>query len=103
MLFRKRTLPEICRYCSKFLKQEQRIIDICTDCAKKSRDSVQKSFKIRTLIGLLLASIFLAVLSSFNVNNFDNVITSLSANLQIAIMVACFYLSFGEFVSLENF
>ena len=103
MLFRKRQPRERCAECSSFLlQQKQKEMGICVDCAKKSRDTIQKSFMIRNLIGLLLASIFSWAVAYFSVNDINNIITNLTTTVQIIIAFICFFLPFGEFMSLER-
>ena len=102
MLFRKKELPEICRDCPKVLEPNQKIIGICIACAQSQRSSILRSYKIKTIIGLLLVSVFLGILFSLSANNFDNIITNLPINTRITIVIICLMLPFGQLVSLEH-
>jgi len=103
MPFRKRYLRERCAECSSFLYQQgQKKMGVCTNCAKKELDKIKNSRRIRTLIGLVLASVFLSVMLSLNANNFDNALTELSTGMQVLTVLGCFLFPFAKFVSMED-
>ena len=103
MPFRKRYLRERCAKCSCFLHhQGQKEMGICVDCAKKELEKIIDSRRIRTLIGLVLASMFFALLLSLNANNFDNALTELSIGVQALAIFGCFLFPFARFVSLDD-
>jgi len=103
MPFRKRSLRERCTDCSKFLHhQEQKEIGICTDCVKKEIKRLKTSHLIRALIGLIIASIFLALVATLNVINFRNTLTALSATGQALVALGCFLFPFARLIKIRH-
>ena len=103
MLFRKSQLRERCRSCSQFLHHHaQQKMGICIDCARKQIEDIKTNRRIRTIIGLLLASTFLTLIMSLTANNVDSILTILWVEEIALIALVLFLLPFARLIRLGS-
>jgi len=68
-----RKKSERCKYCSKFLTDDQKQMDrtLCVECAGSIASGIKKSFKIRTVIGVLCIVVVFAFIHYMSIAAFE--------------------------------
>jgi len=66
-------IRERCKYCSKFLTdaQKQEARDLCLDCAQNIFTRLRKSFRIRTVLGVLCVILVFLFIQYMRMNAFE--------------------------------
>ena len=109
------------KYCRKFLKEDEKAVGICKDCAKLSVMSYKKMFRSRSILGGLIISFVLLFVPLLNqaLNLNDVVVIPFHSPLSISIwsfdtvasigfigiiglVTLCYFLAFAGRVKFEN-
>jgi len=122
-MFNKQTFDRCTyEYCRKFLKEDEKMIGICRDCAELSIAGYKKMFRLRSIIGVaIIGFVFLFVPLLNQSLSLNNVVAiplgnfSLTANIWsferialvgvigvIYLIVLCYLLAFARKVKLET-